>query len=322
MTHSTISVIGSANVDLIMKMERLPRVGESVPDAVFVQTFGGKGANQAVAAARAGGEVLFVGCVGDDVYGSSDIENLRSAGIDVTFTFIEPEVASGVALIMIGPNGENYLGVAPGANYRLLPGHVERAWEKIARSKMVLLQAEIPMETVAYAIERAAAAGIEMMFNVAPARKLEGIDLKKVAYLLVNETEASFLIGLPVEDETQAWQAVDALKALGPRTVILTMGVHGCLVSGQGLQQRIPAYKVQAVDTTAAGDVFCGALAAALVEGAQPQGAAHTDSAALLRGIRFASAASALAVTRLGAQPSIPTRHEIDQFLSHAEALA
>jgi ribokinase len=179
------------------------------------------------------------------------------------------------------------------------------------------------METVAYAIERAAAAGIEMMFNVAPARKLEGIDLKKVAYLLVNETEASFLSGLPVEDEAQAWQAVEALQALGPGTVILTMGAQGCLVSGEGLRQRIPAYKVEAVDTTAAGDVFCGALAAALVEDAQlPQGAALQDGAALLRGIRFASAASAIAVTRLGAQPSIPTRDEIDTFLSHAEALA
>ena len=311
MTHSSISVIGSANVDLIMKMERLPRVGESVPDALFVQTFGGKGANQAVAAARAGGQVLFVGCVGDDVYGSSDIENLRSAGIDVSYTFVEPKVASGVALIMIGPNGENYLGVAPGANYRLLPGHVECAWERIARSAMILLQAEIPMETVAYAIERAAAAGIEILFNVAPARKLEGIDLKKVAYLLVNETEASFLSGLPVENEAQAWQAMAALQRLGPGTVILTMGAQGCLVSGQGLKQRIPAYKVEAVDTTAAGDVFCGALAAALVEGAL-----------LPQGIRFASAASAIAVTRLGAQPSIPTRHEIDTFLSHAEALA
>lgn len=311
MSPSSISVIGSANVDLIMKMDRLPRVGESVPDALFVQTFGGKGANQAVAAARAGAGVLFVGCVGDDVYGASDIENLRRDGIDVSYTFVEPGVASGVALIMIGPSGENYLGVAPGANYRLLPGHVDRAWEAIAQSSMVMLQAEIPLETVDRAINRAVDTGIEIMFNVAPARKLDGITLDKIAYLLVNETEASFLAGLPVEDEAQAWQAVAALRSLGPRTVILTMGVHGCLVSGQGLQQRLPAFKVKAVDTTAAGDVFCGALAAALVEGMP-----------LLRSLQFASAASALAVTRLGAQPSIPTRLEIDQFLSHAEALA
>jgi len=311
MSPSSISVIGSANVDLIMKMDRLPRVGESVPDALFVQTFGGKGANQAVAAARVGVGVLFVGCVGDDIYGVSDIENLRRDGIDVSYTFVEPGVASGVALIMIGPSGENYLGVAPGANYHLLPGHIDRAWEAIARSSMVMLQAEVPLETVAYAIERAAAAGIEIMFNVAPARKPEGIALGKIAYLVVNETEASLLTGLPVEDEAQAWQAVDALWERGPRTVILTMGAHGCLVCGLGLRQRLPAFKVQAVDTTAAGDVFCGALAASLVEG-RP----------LLQSLQFASAASALAVTRLGAQPSIPNRFEIEQFLSHAEVLA
>ncbi len=190
MSPSSISVIGSANVDLIMKMDRLPRVGESVPDALFVQTFGGKGANQAVAAARSGAGVLFVGCVGDDIYGASDIENLRRDGIDVSYTFVEPGVASGVALIMIGPSGENYLGVAPGANYRLLPGHVDRAWEKIAQSSMVMLQAEIPLDTVAHAIRRAAAAGIEIMFNVAPARRLDDIALDKIAYILVNETEA------------------------------------------------------------------------------------------------------------------------------------
>jgi ribokinase len=304
METQSIVVVGSANVDLIMKMDRLPRVGETVTDAEFIQTFGGKGANQAVAAARAGGKVVFVGCVGDDSLGGQIITNMSQVGVNVQHLYKTSKAASGTALIMIGSQGENYLSVAPGANYQVDHEQVDRAWGEIESASMVMVQAEIPIETIHYVIDRAASVGKPVMFNVAPARPLGDMPLNKVTMLLVNETEAAFLTGLQVEDESQAWDAVDTLLVMGPRTVILTMGANGCLVGGEKLRQKVPAYRVQALDTTAAGDVFCGALAAALVEGKS-----------LLESLEFAAAAAAICVTRLGAQPSIPHRSEIDLFI-------
>jgi len=317
MSDERIVVIGSANVDLIMKMDRLPRVGETVTDAEFIQTFGGKGANQAVGASRAGGDVSFVGCVGEDSLGKQIIDNLFTAGVNVTHCFTTAEAASGTALIMIGPGGENYLSVAPGANYYLMPEHVAQTWKLVEDSKLVLVQDEIPLETIRYVIERSYETGKQVMFNVAPARNLGDMPLERVTMLLVNETEAAFLTGLQVEDEAQAWEAVDCLLAKGPRIVILTMGAQGCLVGGiepgydKPIRQKVSAFRVQAVDTTAAGDVFCGTLAVALVEGKS-----------LIESLRFASAASAICVTRMGAQPSIPTLDEIKAFLSSQEVSA
>jgi len=304
MTDKAIVVVGSANVDLIMKMDRLPRVGETVTDAEFLQTFGGKGANQVVAAARSGGEASFVCCVGDDNYGDQVIQNLQNAGVNTDYVTKAIGSATGTALIMINERGENYLSVAPGANYRMLPEHVDKAWRNLENAAMIVLQDEITLETIDYTIERASQSGRQIMFNVAPARHLGNLPLDKVDFLLVNETEAAFLTGLKVNDEVQAWQAVNVLLAKGPRNVLLTMGAQGCLAGGDGLHEKVTAYRVDAVDTTAAGDVFCGALATALVEG-KP----------LLESLQFASAASAIAVTRLGAQPSIPDRAEIEAFM-------
>lgn len=300
-----VVVVGSSNVDLVMKMPRLPRVGETVTDCVFAQVFGGKGANQAVGAARAGGDVTFVGCVGDDAYGGQVIENLKADGIDTRFVFAEEGVASGTALIMVGGEGHNYLAVAPGANYRLTPAHVDRAREALAGAAVIGTQCEIPPEALDRVIALGAEMGKPVMLNLAPARAVSDASLARLACLAVNETEAEFLTGLPIESERDVERVADALRAKGPRTVVLTLGARGAYVAGEGERALVPGFPVEAVDTTAAGDVHCGALAVALVEGLP-----------LLDAVRFANAAAALSVTKLGAQPSAPRRSDIDTLLS------
>jgi ribokinase len=302
-----ITVVGSSNVDLIMKMDRLPKRGESITGAEFMQVFGGKGANQAVAAARAGGSVAFVNCVGDDSYGQSITANMKNAGIQTDFVFVESRVASGTALIMVGGQGENYLSIAPGANYRLSRAHLDQAAHTIQNAALVVLQYEILEDTLYYAIDLAHSAGKPVMFNLAPAQSFREEYLGKIDYFLANETETETLVGFPVDSTTAIELAAQALLAKGPRTVIITLGAGGSYVANADVCAFVPAFPVKAVDTTAAGDVFAGSLAVALVEG-KP----------LLDGVRFASAASAIAVTRLGAQTSIPTRDEIEAFLSAA----
>jgi ribokinase len=300
-----VVVVGSSNVDLLMKMPRLPKVGETVTDCLFAQVFGGKGANQAVGAARAGGDVVFIACVGDDGYGGQVIESLRRDGIDTRFVSREPGVASGTALIMVGGEGHNYLAVAPGANYRLTPAHVDRARQTIEGAAIVISQCEILPETLDRAIALGAELGKPVMLNLAPARPVSAPSLAKLAYLSVNETEAEFLTGLEVASERDVEAAAEALLAKGPRTVVLTLGARGAYVAGDGVRALVPGFAVAAVDSTAAGDVHCGALAVALVEG-RP----------LLEAARFANAAAALSVTKLGAQPSAPRREDIEALLA------
>jgi ribokinase len=300
-----VVVVGSSNVDLLMKMPRLPKVGETVTDCLFAQVFGGKGANQAVGAARAGGDVLFVGCVGDDGYGSQVIDSLREDRIDTRFVSREAGVASGTALIMVGGEGHNYLAVAPGANYRLTPAHVERAREAILGAAIVISQCEILPDTLDRAIALAAELGKPVMLNLAPARPVSTASLARLAYLSVNETEAEFLTGMKVTGERDVETAAAALRAMGPKTVVLTLGARGAYVAGDGVRALVPGFEVAAVDTTAAGDVHCGALAVSLVEG-RP----------LLEAVRFANAAAALSVTKLGAQPSAPRREDIEALLA------
>jgi ribokinase len=299
-----IVVVGSSNVDLIMKMGRLPKRGETVTEAVFLQTFGGKGANQAVAAARAGGRVALVNCVGDDSYGAAILENLQAAKIDTEFVCTEPGVASGTALIMIGDDGDNYISVAPGANYRLGRAHANRARDRIAKAAMIVLQCEILADTLEYVIELADAHRRPIMLNLAPARRLRESCLRKLSYLILNESEAELLCGFAVDSRDKATHASEVIRRLGPKTVLVTLGAEGaCVCAGEGAI-HVPAFPVQPVDATAAGDTFCGSLAVALLEGMD-----------LEHSVRFANAAAALAVTRLGAQPSIPQRAEIEQFL-------
>jgi ribokinase len=299
-----VAVVGSSNIDLIMKMERLPRPGETVTEAEFAQVFGGKGANQAVAAARAGGDVAFVGCVGDDAYGGQVIDNLKTDGIDTRHVFPEEGVASGTALIMIDAGGENCISVASGANYCLTPAHVDRARDVIESAFVVVAQCEIPIETLEHVIDLGARLGKLVMLNLAPARPLGDASLAKLGALAVNETEAEFLTGLSVKTDSEVEAAAEALLARGPKIVILTLGARGAWVAVEGHRGLVRGFEVKAVDTTAAGDVHCGALAVALVEGQ-----------ALLEAVAFANAAAALSVTKLGAQPSAPDRAEIDALL-------
>ncbi len=301
----TIAVVGSSNVDLVMKVPRLPREGETVTGGAFAQVFGGKGANQAVGAARAGGSVAFVGCVGDDAYGAQVVGNLKADGIDTAFVFEEKGVASGTALIMVGGEGRNCIAVAAGANGRLTPGHVERAREALARAAIVVTQCEIPAEALDQVVDVAARLGKPVLLNLAPARPVAEATLERLACLAVNETEAEFLTGQAVATDAQVEAAALALQGRGPRVVVLTLGARGAYVAGEGVRALVPGFAVEAVDTTAAGDVHCGALAVALVEG-RP----------LLDAVRFANAAAALSVTKLGAQPSAPRRAEIEALLA------
>ena len=301
----SIVVVGSSNVDLVMKMPRLPKRGETVTDGTFTQVFGGKGANQAVGAARAGGRVVFVGCVGEDAYGPQVVENLTCDGIDTRYLSAETGVASGTALIMVGGEGDNYITVAPGANYRLTPERVDRARDAIGSAGCVVTQCEILPETLDHVVDVAARMGKPVILNLAPARAVSESTLARLACLAVNESEAEFLTGRPVATDADVEAAAAALRARGPKTVVLTLGPRGAYVDSDGVRAVVPTFPVEAVDTTAAGDVHCGALAVALVEGR-----------ALVDAVRFANAAAALSVTRLGAQPSAPSRADIDALLA------
>jgi ribokinase len=299
-----IVVIGSSNVDLIMKMDHLPEKGETVTDAEFFQVYGGKGANQAVAAARAGGNVAFVNCVGEDAYTPQMVKNYKTDGIDTSFVFHEKGMASGHALIMIGGEGMNYLSVAPGANYQLTPAKIDEALPLMNEAAMIVMQYEIPEETIKYVIDLANAKNIPVMWNMAPARAFDLSYIPKINILVLNEVEAAFLAEMKVETVEEAEKAANILVEKGVEKVIITLGSKGAFVVTKDEKVSVPSYKVKAVDTTAAGDTFCGSFAVALVEGKS-----------LKEALQFASAAAAISVTRMGAQPSAPTRKEIDEFL-------
>lgn len=301
-----IVVIGSSNIDLIMKMDHLPEKGETVTDAVFMQVYGGKGANQAVAASRAGGKVTFVNCVGEDAYTPQMLRNFLNDGIDTRFVFQEKNVPSGHALIMIGNEGENIISVAPGANNLLLPGKIEKASRIFDDAALIVMQFEIPEETIKYVIDLANKKNIPVMWNVAPARAFDFSYIPKVNILVLNEVEAGFLAEIPVENETDAEKAAQRLVSRGVEKVIITLGSQGAFVLTQNEKVSVPAFKVEAVDTTAAGDTFCGALAVAITEGKN-----------LKESLQFASAAAAISVTRMGAQPSAPNRREVEEFLKN-----
>jgi ribokinase len=308
MTAKKILVIGSSNTDLIIKLERIPRPGETVIGGRFATAAGGKGANQAVAAARAGGKVGFLARVGRDDMGERAVAGCVRDGIEVRHVIRDRSQPSGVAFIFVDRDGENSIAVASGANEQLSPADVKKAGSLLREASIILLQLETPLKTVQAAVQLAVRAGVKVLLNPAPARALPDDLLRHVYLLTPNETEAELLTGVPVGNRSAVSKAADALLARGVENVIITMGARGAFVAGPGIRQRIPAHEVKSVDATAAGDVFNGALAVALAEG-KP----------LLEAAKFATAAAAISVTRLGAQTSAPNRQEIIRFLrSHS----
>ena len=299
-----VLVVGSSNTDMIVRVPRIPRPGETILGGEFTMAGGGKGANQAVAAARAGGRVTFVARIGDDVFGERALAGFAADGIDTRFVLRTSGAASGIALIDVDDRGENSISVASGANALLSAADVESAADAFAAADIVLVQLESPIETVEAAVRKAGERGIPVILNPAPARPLDEGLLSRVSVLTPNENEAELLSGIAVRDEGGVRSAAARLRARGPATVVITMGERGAYASSTEFEALVPAFKVEPVDTTAAGDVFNGALAVALAE-----------KRTLKEALRFAQAAAAISVTRPGAQPSAPTRAEIEKLI-------
>ena len=299
-----ILVIGSSNTDMVVKADRLPLPGETVLGGKFIMAAGGKGANQAVAAARLGADVVFIVKVGDDLFGKQAIENFKADGIVTDYVITDPVNPSGVALITVDENAENCIVVASGANAALKPADLHSATEVIKNASLILMQLEIPLDTVTYVAELAAKDGVKLILNPAPACALDDDLLSKVSIITPNEKEAEMLSGIEITGRATAEVAAMALAAKGIETVIVTMGSNGALLLSDGQYEWIPARVVKATDTTAAGDVFNGALAVALAEGKGVNDA-----------VVFACSAAALSVTKMGAQSSAPMRSEVDSFL-------
>ena len=301
---SRIIVVGSSNIDMTAMVSSLPRPGETVGGGTLIQANGGKGANQAVAAARLGGDVLFATCVGDDLNGRALKDVFAAEGIDTSYHKLTPDAPTGTALILVDSKGENCIAVAPGANACLLPEDMDAMEEEFKKAEYLLIQMEIPMATVCRAIELAARYNVRVVLNPAPVFAIPEELYGKLYLITPNETEAMKLTGIKVETEEDAAKAAEVFYGRGVQNVIITMGSNGSVICRKdGTVSRVPARKVVAVDTVAAGDVYNGALVTALSEGKGLEEAAA-----------FASVASAISVTRKGAQPSAPTRKEVEQF--------
>src|SRR3569833_2079861 len=293
-------VIGSSNTDMVIKTGHMPAPGETILGGSFFMNAGGKGANQAVAAKRLGGNVTFIAKTGNDMFGEGAVRLFREEGINTDYMLTDPVQPSGVALITVDDKAENTIVVASGANANLMPDDLAHAAEAIQSAGLILMQLEISLETVSYVAELAASNGCKVILNPAPACALPAKLLKHISIITPNETEAEMLTGVRVIDIDSARAAAMVLQMKGIETVIITLGAKGAFISAPGIEQLIPAPIVQAVDTTAAGDVFNGALAVALAE--------EMD---LADAVDFGCRAAAISVTRLGAQAAAPYRHEV-----------
>lgn len=299
MRSKKIIVVGSSNMDMVVKTHHIPVPGETVLSGSFFMNAGGKGANQAVAVARLGGEVSFISKLGNDVFGKQFFQLFNDEGINTSFLLSDDDYPSGVALITVDQAGENSIVVASGANAHLKISDIASAKEEIADAGILLLQLEIPLETVEYVTDYAHSKGVKVILNPAPAQALPGSLLEKLFILTPNKTEASMLSGIEVTDVATAKIAAEIIHKKGVKIVVVTMGSLGAVICKNGECFSVPAREVETVDTTAAGDVFNGALAVALSEEKDMKTA-----------VEFACDAAAFSVTRLGAQSSIPYRNE------------
>lgn len=300
----SILVIGSSNTDMVVKTEKFPQPGETILGGQFFMFPGGKGANQAVAAARLGGEVTFVCKIGNDIFGKNAVAGFVHEGIHTDHIFTAASLPSGVALITVNGQGQNEIVVASGANLALSEADIQKATAPLETADLVLMQLEVPLATVEYAVQLAKSKGKRVILNPAPAQPLPESMYRNLFLITPNETETELLTGLAVKDEASALQAAALLKSWGVENVIVTMGERGVFALADGFTGTIPSLQVNAVDTTAAGDVFNGALAVALASGEN-----------WLEACQFACKAAAISVTRMGAQASAPTRKEMDEWL-------
>lgn len=299
-THKIV-VAGSSNTDMVIIADHFPLPGETILGGKFLMNPGGKGANQAVAAARLGGNVAFISKVGQDVFGQQTIRNLTKEGIDVSGLSVDPENPSGVAQITVDKHGENSIVVAAGANMSLNKADIDQSLHLIEAADILLMQLEVPIATIEYAAQKAFGKGKKVILNPAPAAFLSD-ELYACLYVITpNETETAFLTGIKVRDESSAREAAEFFINKGVRIVVITLGAAGAWLYSRDIACMIPAPRVKAIDTTAAGDTFSGALAVALAKG--------TDE--LEEAVQFACRAAALAVTRMGAQSSIPVLSEL-----------
>lgn len=303
MAGKSIVVIGSSNIDLVAKSHEIPVVGQTLTGSDFFMTPGGKGANQAVAAAKLGGKVIFVARLGKDIFAEKSLDNFKSVKINAKHIVQLKGVPSGVALIAIDDNGKNIIIVIPGANGKLLPADVEKARADIAAAEVVVCQLEIPIESVEKAAQLAAKYKVPFILDPAPARPLSDKILSLLHVIKPNETEAQTITGIKVVDFDSAARAADWLLAKGVKNVIITLGEKGALLATQDDKEILPTRKVKAVDSTAAGDAFTGALAYGLAGGKSLRDAAI-----------YAGAVAAISVQRLGAQASMPTKKEVAAF--------
>lgn len=302
--HAKLAVLGSINADHILNLAHFPRPGETVIGQKYQIAFGGKGANQAVAAGRAGADIAFIACVGADDIGERVCQQLAQDKIDTQPVEVIEGESTGVAMIFVNGEGENNIGIYSGANAALTPAYVARHQQVIAGADALLMQLESPLDSVVAAASLARQHQTQVILNPAPATALPDSLLALVDVITPNETEAEILTGIAVRNDEDAARAAAALHNKGIPTVLITLGRRGVWLSEKGQGQRVAGFDVKAVDTIAAGDTFNGAFITARLEGK-----------AMLDAVRFAHAAAAIAVTRSGAQPSVPWRAEIDDFL-------
>jgi ribokinase len=300
MSTNKIIVIGSANTDMVVQSKTLPLPGETILGGTFFMNAGGKGANQAVAAARLGAAVTMVAKLGNDIFGTATITGLQKENINTGYVFIDDNEPSGTALIMVNEEGENCIVVAPGANAKLLPADIEKVQE-LSAAAIILMQLEIPLQTITAVAKIATANHQKIIINPAPAQQLDDDLLNGLFLITPNETEATLLTGINVYNELTASQAAAVFLNKGVQNVIITLGKQGAYFQNKELKFMVPAPAVKAIDTTAAGDTFSGAIAVAITENMEWE-----------KAIQFAVQAASISVTRMGAQASVPYRNEVE----------